>query len=100
MDVNSDEGEVQTNPLRNQLLVLAATVVAILFTAMSAFQWAEMMFGGTQLGVIDSIYFTMVTSSTIGYGTYCCLFGAQLASLTLPSYDKHQVISRQALGCK
>ncbi|KAJ3049639.1 potassium channel, sub T, member 2 [Rhizophlyctis rosea] len=68
LHVDSDKGSVIINPIRNQLIIVGVTVASVIYTMMCWFQWAEMMFAGTQYGVVDSWYFTMVTAATIGYG--------------------------------
>ncbi|TPX56270.1 hypothetical protein PhCBS80983_g04659 [Powellomyces hirtus] len=68
MDVDSDMGAVSVNPLRHQLIILLSFITAILFTGMSAFQWAEMMFNAQNYTIIEVLYFSLVTASTVGYG--------------------------------
>ncbi|KNE70116.1 hypothetical protein AMAG_20242 [Allomyces macrogynus ATCC 38327] len=54
--------------LREKLTALVATIVGIIYVTMCAFQYAEVMFGNQSLTIIDSVYVTVVTLTTVGYG--------------------------------
>ncbi|KAI8825855.1 uncharacterized protein EV422DRAFT_563684 [Fimicolochytrium jonesii] len=66
--IDSDSGAVAINPVRQQLTNLFVLILALLFSMMCAFQWAELAFAGTTYTAIDVLYFSFVTASTIGYG--------------------------------
>jgi heme/copper-type cytochrome/quinol oxidase subunit 3 len=48
-----------------QLASLIASCVAFIFVGMSAFQYAEMAFNDTHYGLIESLYFILITFSTV-----------------------------------
>ncbi|KAJ3363095.1 potassium channel, sub T, member 2, partial [Allomyces arbusculus] len=54
--------------LREKLTALVATIVGIIYVTMCAFQYTEVMFGNQTLSIIDSVYVTVVTLTTVGYG--------------------------------
>ncbi|KAJ3363111.1 hypothetical protein GGF31_001250, partial [Allomyces arbusculus] len=54
--------------LREKLTALVATIVVIIYVTMCAFQYTGAMFGNQTLSIIDSVYVTVVTLTTVGYG--------------------------------
>ncbi|KAJ3402608.1 potassium channel, sub T, member 1, partial [Chytridiales sp. JEL 0842] len=54
-----------------KLIVVAFTILSILYTGMCLFNYFEVNFrasGSTRLNLVDSIYFVVVSLSTVGYG--------------------------------
>ncbi|KAI9489910.1 hypothetical protein BDB00DRAFT_875878 [Zychaea mexicana] len=49
-------------------IYLVGMIVVLLYNGMAAFQFTEAIFGGNHYSVLDSLYFVVVTLSTVGYG--------------------------------
>ncbi|ORX56940.1 hypothetical protein DM01DRAFT_318668 [Hesseltinella vesiculosa] len=56
------------DPLKSKLIHLICTLMVLLYNGMSAFQYCEATFAGTNYSILDSLYVVMVTLSTVGYG--------------------------------
>ncbi|KAI9168331.1 hypothetical protein H9P43_007703 [Blastocladiella emersonii ATCC 22665] len=59
---------VPTDALREKLIVLVSTLLAIIYTVMCSVQYAEMVMGDQVLTLMDTVYFTVVSLTTVGYG--------------------------------
>ncbi|KAJ3359197.1 potassium channel, sub T, member 2 [Allomyces javanicus] len=58
----------QVDAIQGKLVNVIATIVTIIYTTMCAFQYTQVMFDDQALTVIDSLYLTIVTLSTVGFG--------------------------------
>jgi voltage-gated potassium channel Kch len=54
--------------LTERLVILICTILVIIYSALCAFQYCEMMFANIRYDVLTSGYFTIITMSTVGYG--------------------------------
>ncbi|KAI7876619.1 hypothetical protein K492DRAFT_135059 [Lichtheimia hyalospora FSU 10163] len=54
--------------LKSKLIHLICTLMVLLYNGMAAFQFCEATFANVNYSILDSLYFVMVTLSTVGYG--------------------------------
>ncbi|KAI9316871.1 hypothetical protein BX666DRAFT_205904 [Dichotomocladium elegans] len=54
--------------LKSKFIHLICTLMVLLYNGMAAFQYCEATFAHTSYSILDSLYFVMVTLSTVGYG--------------------------------
>jgi voltage-gated potassium channel Kch len=57
-----------SDPLQEKYVALLATLMAIVYTTMCSYQYTEMMFAEQIFSISESLYATIVTLSTVGYG--------------------------------
>ncbi|KAI3647012.1 hypothetical protein MP228_007233 [Amoeboaphelidium protococcarum] len=61
-------GSTVLNQMMSQIIVFVLRTTAFVFTWMCGFQFFEMQFGGPHYGIVDSLYFVIISSATVGYG--------------------------------
>ena len=69
LDMRVDNTQVTPfDQLTMQLILIISSVAALLFTGMCAFQVSEVLFANTWYSAGASLYYIVITFSTVGYG--------------------------------
>ncbi|KAI9143121.1 calcium-activated BK potassium channel alpha subunit-domain-containing protein [Paraphysoderma sedebokerense] len=68
VELSEGEGAEPFDPLKEKLIVLILTILAIVYTGVCSFIYVELMFADKRYDLVSALYFIMITVSTVGYG--------------------------------